>query len=103
MPDLRYFGQVDDFYLTFEWNEGGMNHEHMACWVVGAPRIDKIEVPRESKEEADVVEIEVSLPGASVVPQTEAADRLATFWDRAYTEFSVAKAMAVPGTASTTP
>ena len=70
---------------------------------MGAPRIDKIEVPRESKEDADVVEIEVSLPGATVVPQTEAADRLATFWDRAYTEFNVAKATAVPCTANINP
>ena len=36
------------------------------------------------------------LPGQHAVPQAEAADRLAAFWDRAYTEFNVAKAMS-PG------
>ena len=46
-PDLRHFGQVDDWYVTYEWSEGGIIHAHMAFRVVGAPRIDKIEVPRE--------------------------------------------------------
>ena len=35
--ELRYFGQVDDSYTTFEWSEGGIIHVHMAVWVVGAP------------------------------------------------------------------
>ena len=42
LPDLQYFGKVDDSYTTFEWSEGGIIHAHMAVWVVGAPRIDKI-------------------------------------------------------------
>ena len=46
-PDQMHFGQVDDYYMSYEWSEGGMIHAHMAFWVVGAPRIDKIEVPRE--------------------------------------------------------
>merc|ERR1712197_208436 len=45
-PDLHLFGHVDDCYATFEWSEGGMIHAHMAFWIVGAPRIDKIAVPR---------------------------------------------------------
>ena len=46
LPDLLKFGHVDDEYVTFEWSAGGMVHVHMAFWIVGAPRIDKIEVPR---------------------------------------------------------
>ena len=46
IPDLHHFGQVDDSYTTFEWSEGGIIHAHMGLWVVGAPRIDKIEAPR---------------------------------------------------------
>ena len=68
----------------------------MAFWVVGAPRIDKIEVPREQAGGSGGIEIDVPLPGQHAVPQAEAADRLAAFWDRAYTEYNVAKAMS-PG------
>ena len=50
IPDLRLFGCVDDHYASFEWSEGGMLHAHIAFWVVGAPRIDKIEVPREKED-----------------------------------------------------
>ena len=38
VQDVRHFGQVDDSHATFEWNEGGIIHAHMAFWVVGAPR-----------------------------------------------------------------
>ena len=93
IPDVRHFGQVDDSYVSYEWSEGGMIHVHMAFWVVGAPRIDKIEVPREQLGNPGCMQIDVPLPGQHVVPQAEAADRLATFWDRAYTEFNVAKAI----------
>ena len=62
-PDLQFFGRVDDYHATFEWSEGGMIHAHMAFWVVGAPRIDKIDVPRLTKDTA-VVEIESAPPGA---------------------------------------
>ncbi len=93
VPDLTHFGQVDDWYASFEWSEGGIIHAHMAFWVVGAPRVDKVEGPREPAPGSAVVEIEVPLPGQHAVPQAQAADRLAAFWDRAYTEYNVAKAM----------
>ena len=92
--ELRHFGQVDDSYTTFEWSEGGIIHVHMALWVVGAPRIDKIEALREQPKRSAGVEIESPLPGQHAVPQAEAADRLAAFWDRAYTEFNVTKVLA---------
>ena len=91
IPDLRFFGQVDDYYATYEWSEGGMIHAHMAFWVVGAPRIDKIEVPCDVSKNSEGVEIDVNVPGQRVVPQAQAAEQLAAFWDRAFTEFNVAK------------
>ena len=91
VPDVRHFGQVDDWYATFEWSEGGIVHVHMAFWVVGAPRIDKVDVPCGQKGGSDGIEIHVPLPGQHAVPQAEAADRLSAFWDRAYTEYNVAK------------
>ena len=65
-PDLKIFGDVDDYYAAFEWSEGGMIHAHMAFWIVGAPRIDKIDVPRLTTDTA-VVEI-----GAAPSPGTPA-------------------------------
>ena len=59
VPDLQLFGHVDDHYATFEWSEGGMIHAHMAFWIVGSPRIDKILVPKEREDGA--VELDASL------------------------------------------
>ena len=39
------------------------------------------------------VEIGAPLPSQHAAPQAEAAERLAAFWDRAYTEYNVAKTM----------
>ncbi len=75
-----------------------MLHAHMAFGVIGVPRIDKIEVPREKADEGEYhtwVEIEVLPNGVMAIPQSEAADRLAASWDRGFTEFNVA-----PGSAS---
>ena len=106
IPELTKFGQVDDEYVSFEWSAGGMIHVHMAVWIIGAPRIDKIEVPQEKADEGEEntwVEIEVLPDGVTVIPQSEAADRLAAFWDRGFTEFNVAKAMAAKEADSTKP
>ncbi len=106
IPDLAKFGHVDDEYVSFEWSPGGMLHAHMAFWVIGAPRIDKIEVPQEKADEGEEntwVEIEVLPDGVTVTPQSEAADRLAAFWDRGFAEFNVAKAMAGNEAESTKP
>ena len=62
LPDLRKFWHVDDLYASFEWSAGGMIHTHMAFWVIGAPRIDKIQVPQtkaDEDEENTWMEIEV--------------------------------------------
>ena len=96
LPDAKHYGQVDDVYVSFEWSDGGVIHGHMAFWIVGAPRIDKVEMPQEKCDECEEqrwVEIEALPDGAAVVPQSEAAYCLA--WDRCLTEFNVGKAMAI--------
>ena len=34
LPDLQYYGYVDDFYATLEWSAGGLIHTHIALWIV---------------------------------------------------------------------
>ena len=77
VPDLVHYGMVDDYYASFEWSEGGMIHAHIAFWIVGAPRIDKIEVPREKADASTArrwVEIDVVPDESLVAPHTAAAD-----------------------------
>jgi hypothetical protein len=100
LPDLVQYGAVDDYYASLEWSAGGLIHTHIALWIVGAPRIDKIVVPIETQP--GVVEVDVTPPDAVILPEEQAANLLASFWDRVYTEFNVAKHMhssceAVPG------
>ena len=92
LPDLQHLGTVDDFYVSFEWSDGGLVHVHVALWVVGAPRIDQVVVPKEDKDKG-VVEIPVHMDGGTVMPQEEAATLMAAFWERAYTEFNLAKTL----------
>ena len=89
LPDLQYYGCVDDFYATMEWSSRGLLHTHIAFWIVGAPRLDKVVVPTATK--SDSVEIDVTPEDAVVLPQEEAANLMATFWDRVISEFNVAK------------
>ena len=89
LPDLQHLGEVDDFYASFEWSDGGLVHVHIAMWIVGSPRIDKVIVPKERGD--NIVEIEVPIHGETVLPQEEAATLLSSFWERAYCEFNVAK------------
>ena len=73
-----------------------MFHPHMAYWVIGAPSIDKVEVPQEKAgegQEKPWVEFEVVPEGATVAPQSEAGDRLAAFWGRGFTEFNFVEAI----------
>ena len=70
---------MEDFWATFEWSPGGMLHAHIAFWMVGAPRLDKIIVP---KEKGDNI-IEVRLANEDDIepkPTQEAANLLASFW-----------------------
>ena len=48
------WGEVDDYWGTFEWSGGGMIHIHVAFWISGSPRIDKVVcADGTSKEEGD--------------------------------------------------
>ena len=89
LPDLQYYGHVDDFYASLEWSAGGLIHTHIAFWIVGSPRIDKVVVPTETK--SDVVEIDVTPAEAFVLPQERAANIMATLGDRVLIKFNVAK------------
>ena len=33
VPDLRHFGLVDDYWLSYEWSDGGIIHAHIALWI----------------------------------------------------------------------
>ncbi len=37
-PDLRHFGHVDDYWLSYEWSDGGIIHAHIALWITFAIR-----------------------------------------------------------------
>ena len=89
LPDLQQYGRVDDFYASLEWSAGGLVHVHIAYWIVGAPRIDKVVVPRQS--EAGVFEVDVTAADAVVLPHERAANVMSTFWDGVICEFNVAK------------
>ena len=39
---LPSYGKVHDYWASFEWSAGGMVHIHIALWIIGAPRIDKV-------------------------------------------------------------
>ncbi len=64
-------------------------HAHVAFRIVGSPQIDKIVVPKE--KENDVVEVDVTDEGATVLLHEQAAVQMAAFWDRVLTEFNVSK------------
>ena len=70
LPDLQNLGVADDFYASFEWSDGGIVHVHIALWIVGSPRIDKVQVPKEQQEESEgnFVEIDVPIDGETVMP-----------------------------------
>ena len=94
LPDVQHLGTVDDFYASFEWSDGGLVHVHIALWIVGAPRIDKVVVPKEDLDKG-YVEIEVPIEGDTVLPQEQAASLMSAFWERGYTECNLAKAISV--------
>ena len=83
------WGRVDDSYASFEWSGGGIVHVHIALWICGAPRIDKVNVVKDLE---NTVEEEHVVPdGAVKLDQGLAANRLAAFFDRAYTEWNLKK------------
>ena len=76
-----------------------MIHAHIALWIVGSPRFDKINVPKQLP--SGVVEVEPDTEDVRVHSSEEAAKLMACFWDRVVTEWNVAKAYEVhKGTAA---
>ena len=51
------WGEIDDYWATYEWSEGGLIHLHIAFWVVGSPRVDVVKLTEEEErtEEAGKV------------------------------------------------
>ena len=76
LPDLVHMGSVEDFWASFEWSAGGLLHAHIAFWMVGAPRLDKIIVPKETG--ANVIEVEVKHEDDCVAVPQEGAVTLST-------------------------
>ena len=97
-PDLEQYGKVTDYYASLEWSAGGLVHVHIALWIVGSPRIDKVETPFEAEtaesDQSLTVRVDITPSDAVPLPQAEAANLLGAFWDRVYTEFNVAKHLA---------
>ena len=50
LPDPSNWGEVDDYWATYEWSEGGLIHLHIAFWVVGSPRIDVVKIADEEEK-----------------------------------------------------
>ena len=67
-----------------------MIHAHIALWIVGSPRFDKINVPKEKS--SGVVMVEPETADVGIHSSEEVAKRMASFWDRVVTEWNVAKA-----------
>ena len=67
-----------------------MVHVHIALWISGSPRIDKVLIPSSKADAA--IELHLDTEDRVELEQGDAANRLATFFDRAYTEYSMAKA-----------
>ena len=53
-------------------------HVHIALWIVGVPRIDKVVVPKEDLDKG-YVELEVPIEGDTVLPQEQAASLMSAF------------------------
>ena len=83
------WGRVDDYWGSLEWSGGGMVHIHLALWIVGAPRIDKVVVPHE--DTGIVAEEQWLDEGAVVLQDGDAAEALGGFFDRVYTEWNIRK------------
>ncbi len=82
------YGEVDDWWATFEWSSGGMVHVHIAFWIVASPRIDKVLISTEETVSDAAITL-VWDEDASVVLNDDAAARVLTkFYDRVYTEWN---------------
>ena len=67
------------YWLSYEWSEGGMIHAHIALWIVGSPRFDKTNVPKEKSSGVVVVEPETA--DVRIHSSEEVAKLMASFSD----------------------
>ena len=84
-------GRVDDYWASYVWSGGGMVHVHVALWITGSPRVDKVIVQDPSADPPDEASRgggrEILLEGDGDVMLTEArsANLMASFFDSVYT------------------
>ena len=88
---VEEYGQVHDYYASFEWSSGGMVHIHIALWIAGSPRIDQVVSDRTTAAK-HVHCHDVDFAEKITLDEKTASNVLATFFDRAYTEWNGLKA-----------
>ena len=94
---FRAMGRVDDFWASFEWSSGGMVHVHVAFWITGSPRVDKVvaqsphgATPDDGDRDGGR-EILLDDDGDVVLTDAQCANLMASFYDPAYTEWHLGK------------
>ena len=95
------WGEVDDYWGTFEWSGGGMLHIHVALWISGSPRIDKVVHSKAARaggaaDQADgsntvVSETVWADEGDVCLSDDSAANALTAFFQRVYSEWNIIK------------
>jgi hypothetical protein len=94
---FRAMGRVDDFWASFEWSSGGMVHVHVAFWITGSPRVDKVVAQSPHGATPDDGdrngghEILLDDDGHAVLTDAQCANLMASFYDPAYTEWHLGK------------
>ena len=93
--DLQHLGVVDDLYASFDWSQRVIVNAHIAFWIVGSPRIDKDQVPKQQHEESEgnLMEMDVPIDAETNMPQEEAASLMAALRGSACTERNLARAI----------
>jgi hypothetical protein len=94
---IAAIGRVDDYWASYEWSAGGMVHVHVALWITGSPRVDKVlaqEPSAASPDETDRKrgrEILLEDRGYVVLTDTQCANLMGAFYDKAYAEWHPGK------------
>ena len=101
--DVEELGRVDDYYASIEWSAGGLVHAHIAIWMVGSPRIDRVVRLEERESANDPIRVDDPVDGEVAMVNEDAAALLGQFWERIYTEYNVAKANVRADDARATP
>ena len=92
MPELSELGRVDDYYASIEWSSGGMVHAHIAFWMVGSPRIDRVTTVGDDECGTEKpIRVDDPMEDDIVMVDAQAAALLGQFWERVYTECNIMK------------